>query len=649
MGVVGGIVFGFQNCSSSFMALDEGSGELSNVTGGVFSAEDFRMAKDTEFTQEQQSCPEPEYSNFRCLNKILRTQEGLDYKVTFRWNRVDKESTGTVIWVLGNNGRGKWRSDFKESIAIQDDYDRSKNIRSVEIEFPEAPKISENDGGYWTHGGGYYSAAQAYMAAVAYVAANLKSGAFMNHVGGSNGTMVAAYALSHFGAGQYVNRFIFHAGPFLPDLQEACDRNHFAAFAKSSTEQMTRGFLGIWAYLNPNKDVCADKSAATINRLSLLKSIGGHAVKSYPRNAIHVVMGEKEKTEGFGEWILESNLSWYSQIQAGEKTRDVYPHLGHEMHWVSIANYAFRAPPTEMGGAPVLTFSTTRNGPTVTSPVTLSSRVYGVIKNVNVSSTAGCMVEVGRLVECENPHNWVVFPNADWSYDGSVWRSEFTPGQLGLTPGKTYAGFNINTKTGQRSPTVHLTVVADPPVPQPPIAQQLAPTLIFSKNYNGVSGPKFKVGEVIYGLAKNLPREGVKACMQEASRFHLCNDPNNWQSLPNGDWNYVNGEWRAQFLAGQFGEVGKTYVGFQVNTVTGARTPNTSITIEGSAAANSEIIAEGLFMLGVGIYYSNGSAYCQFGSMESFTKATGRTNADGIRRVTGIPSSMKSDGDCEVP
>ena len=52
----------------------------------------------------------------------------------------------------------------------------------------------------------------------------------LNHVGGSNGTMVAAYALSHFDAGSFVDRFILHAGPFLPNFSEACDPNHFASF-----------------------------------------------------------------------------------------------------------------------------------------------------------------------------------------------------------------------------------------------------------------------------------------------------------------------------------------------------------------------------------------------------------------------------------
>lgn len=645
-------IISFQNCSPNFGTLGDESTSLES-SGMSLSADSFRAAKDTELDQLQQNCPEPEYRNFKCLNKVLRTQEGLDYAVTFRWNRIGQESNGTVIWVLGNNGKGVWRA-FPGSAPIQDDFDRNKNIRSVEIDFTDAPKTTGNSGGYWSHGGGYYSAAQAYMAAVAYVVANLKSGAFLNHVGGSNGTMVAAYSLSHFGAGQYVDRFILHAGPFLPDLQEACDTNHFASFSKSpSMYQNIIEIMGTWTYLDASKNVCADSSVNTINRLSVLKN----SVKSYPQNGIHVVMGEKEKTEGFGDWILQSNFSWYSQIEAAEKTREVISSIGHEMYWLSVASFASRPKPSPMGAAPSLTFSTTRDG-AATTQVAANSKVYGVVRNIDASSAQACMAESARIADCSNPHNWTSFPNADWKFDGSVWRSEFTPQQLGITAGKSFIGFNINTRTGQRTPLATLTIVEDVVDPRgtesPPVTQRPAPTLTISKSYNGASESRYSMDDTVYGVAKNLPGNGVKGCMQESSQFYLCNDPKNWQSLPNGNWSYVNGEWRAQFSPRQLGGVaGKTYVGFQVNTATGERTPNFSFSVLAASpqtpTPGPSVISEGLFMAGAGIYYSNGSSYCHFGTMAQFTQITGRTDANGIRQISILPASMKNDGTCRAP
>lgn len=55
----------------------------------------------------------------------------------------------------------------------------------------------------------------------------------------------------------------------------------------------------------------------------------------------------------------------------------------------------------------------------------------------------------------------------------------------------------------------------------------------------------------------------------------------------------------------------------------------------------------GLFMVGSGIYYSNGSAYCYFPSMDLFIARTGKQNADGIVRLTQTPSGLRNDGACQ--
>lgn len=66
-----------------------------------------------------------------------------------------------------------------------------------------------------------------------------------------------------------------------------------------------------------------------------------------------------------------------------------------------------------------------------------------------------------------------------------------------------------------------------------------------------------------------------------------------------------------------------------------------------SPEAATAPIPEGLFAILPNIYYSNGSAYCYFPSMEHFTLRTGRTNAEGIRLVPSIPAVMRNDGLCQ--
>lgn len=59
-------------------------------------------------------------------------------------------------------------------------------------------------------------------------------------------------------------------------------------------------------------------------------------------------------------------------------------------------------------------------------------------------------------------------------------------------------------------------------------------------------------------------------------------------------------------------------------------------------------ISEGLFTIGgIHIYYSNGSAYCYFPTMELYTLRTGKTNISGVRNFTSIPSIMRNDGNCQ--
>jgi hypothetical protein len=67
------------------------------------------------------------------------------------------------------------------------------------------------------------------------------------------------------------------------------------------------------------------------------------------------------------------------------------------------------------------------------------------------------------------------------------------------------------------------------------------------------------------------------------------------------------------------------------------------------APAASPVIPAGLFMVGGGIYYSNGGSYCRFGSMAAFTASTGKTDASGITSYASIPASMRSNGTCVSP
>ncbi len=65
----------------------------------------------------------------------------------------------------------------------------------------------------------------------------------------------------------------------------------------------------------------------------------------------------------------------------------------------------------------------------------------------------------------------------------------------------------------------------------------------------------------------------------------------------------------------------------------------------GSGSQPSSIT--GLFKIGDGIYYSNGSTYCFFNSMAAFTANTGRTSAEGILLLNQLPAGQVSHGACQ--
>ncbi len=457
----------FQNCGQGFTALNQVAG-IQNASSNNQTGTDSGNSDSTDngggetppkpdtsvdYDKIAAPCWEADYQGFACLQKTLTTSEGKAYRVMFRWNRLNKPSQGTVVWVLGGSGKGKWRTNFKESVPIQDEFDTNNSLRSIEVEFTDDATTTPSNEGYFSNAGGYYSAASAYMEALKFIVKYLKKGTFLNHVGGSNGTMVAAYAMSHFNAGAYLDRAVMHAGPFLSDIQDACNNNHYASFAKSP-EQLSsiHNLLSIWAFGKEGVSPCR---TLPNDRLSVLHA---GTVASYPKTALHIVMGAKEVGAGFGAWIIESNAQWYSKVQAAEKSRVVAANLGHEMDWAAVRRDARLSPPNMMGAAPVATYSLSENG-AATTTVPVNATVYGVVSNIDSSSAMGCMEEGERIVICDNPKNWVKMPNAEWSYSNGKWRSQFVPARIGAQAGKTYIGFYINAKTGQKTEAMRLQVV----------------------------------------------------------------------------------------------------------------------------------------------------------------------------------------------
>lgn len=270
---------------------------------------------------------------WKCLKTTITTLEGKSYNIFLKWNRPLKKSRGTVFYGVGGTGTDESVVQDPKFKAEVDQLDQEDNVRFVYLLMLDKDTVNPISSGYWSHGGGYESLAQVFMAILELgIKENIFHGNFLNYTGGSNGTMMISSAMSRFNADIYFDRAVLHAGPFLPNLTTACDRSSQSNFYLSNANQVSiiEDFLSRWAFKDPAKKVCENQ---TPDRLSLL----GKGLKNeYPNTRIHVIMGQKEVTDGFGHWILASNKEWYESIAAKSKERIVHQDIGHEYSYKDV-------------------------------------------------------------------------------------------------------------------------------------------------------------------------------------------------------------------------------------------------------------------------------------------------------------------------
>lgn len=482
----------FQNCSqtndfSTEQSKKAGSSSSneSNNTGSIRPG--FGVTDPTLGT----SCTRPGYNGWQCWQTNVTSQENVSYQIELRWNRVGKSSVGTVISAVGGNGSGASRENTSIPAIRQfmDELDQLDQIRMVEIDFLDPSNDGVKAGGYFKSPTGYYAAASAFLAAVELIfQKNLVQGTFVNYFGGSNGTMVAAYAMSHFGADKYFDRVLFQIGPFLPNFADACNPNHWASFRKSPDQYgFIKELVNSWVTGSATTDACTRMSP---DRVSISKT----PRVRFPKTAVHVVVGLDEVTKGFGPWILESNLQWYENVEAPEKTRVGIPGMGHEVAWDHTRIYLNRRPPAAMRPDPVFKFSFSSGGAAI-AQLPLGRTVVGEVEGLTATDAASCMGLIGTNY-CDNPHNWTAMPANGWTFNSSTGKwmiPNFLVDSNTLKAGQKFEGFWQDRSTGQRTKLIRVEIV--PPTTLNSFAEPLGKfcspsrTLTFFSCRNGNPGP----------------------------------------------------------------------------------------------------------------------------------------------------------------
>ena len=284
-------------------------------------------------------CTEEVLKGWKCVTTNVITDENLSYKIAVRWSRPNLTSIGTMLMAVGGAGKGESRDDPPSKIMM-DELNNLDQMRVIEIDFLDPVTPTNPWGGYWNHSGGYKSAGLAFKAAFDFILSRkIIRGSFLNYLGGSNASTVAAYAMANLGLDKYFDRVVFQMGPFLPDLSNACNKNSASSFFQNNPDQQksVANLLNFWANGDVNKNVCDN---LVNERVSILK----YGKKNFPNTHVHVIVGAKEVTEGFGAWILASNLEWYNGISAKTKIRIIRPEMGHNNSYVDMRRFLKLAP-----------------------------------------------------------------------------------------------------------------------------------------------------------------------------------------------------------------------------------------------------------------------------------------------------------------
>ncbi len=287
-------------------------------------------------------CDNPSLAGWKCLKTILTTYDGKQYNVLLKWTRPNQKSVATIFLGLGGDATYEPINDPLQRALFTNQLGELDGIRTVSLQMIDPPPPGQEQGGYWIYGGGYHNLGQIFMAGYALaIKHNLIQGQYTNYYGGSNGTMMLASAMARYNADIFFDRVVFQAGPFLPNLKNACNKHSKSSFYRSPLDKakFVINIMSIWSFIFPEKyDLC---DPGTPDNMSLLRA---DSKTNYPNTIFHVVMGAKEVTDPFGQWILDSNEEWYNSITAKSKERMVRSYVGHDTSYEDARRFLKLAP-----------------------------------------------------------------------------------------------------------------------------------------------------------------------------------------------------------------------------------------------------------------------------------------------------------------
>ena len=377
------------------------------------------------------------YAGWRCARMTFARPDAGTIDVDVRFNLPGAMPGATLVWVLGGNGTGRFRTDY--NARDTQDLGAARGYRSVELEF-------SGPDGYWQAPAlGYVGAGQLVTTILRELRAlGVVDGDFVNYIGGSNGTTIGAAGLARAGLADLVSRVVFLSGPFLSSARAACTD---ASSAEYMDMLRVPQLVDTW---NDLPGTCAGQIPDAV--LDTRSVLGAGAQSSYPDLHVHVVLGDLDE---YGPWVLRANELWLHNIVAGEETRHVIAGLDHNTFGgpgipstaplrrslALMQGFALATPETRFSAMPAVIFAATPGGAPRGS-FTVDETVHGRIEGFPSDRALNCAETIGVSAgACALPAAFGTIDAATWTWNAGarIYETSFRVGDI-VGPGE-YANF----------------------------------------------------------------------------------------------------------------------------------------------------------------------------------------------------------------
>jgi hypothetical protein len=251
------------------------------------------------------ACGDLNLFGFRCMTlRSTANSTGSNYDVQVAWNLPGQTVRGSFLWVSGDGGNIMLRMN-PAAKTVQNDLATTSNIRTIETKWLDV------DGYHVFPSNGPTNISEVIMDLLEYLIARGTMAGVHGYVGVSGGTQLAADALAYHDGGVLLDGLVLAGGPTFVDLQTECTVPASPLYANS----IQRDKVDLYNYTDLGSQPCAANDPAPNPPYACRSTITSFARKSYPDEAVHLVIGTDEN-----DWITSTSSYYFDNVSALART-----------------------------------------------------------------------------------------------------------------------------------------------------------------------------------------------------------------------------------------------------------------------------------------------------------------------------------------